>query len=282
MENDNNIDIINNDNNDNDNNNDIEDIEKIRFRVRFSIFWHSFFPYYSISVNLIRIIVTISLLILYINNCINYHIYLVISIFYCLFKLVEIFAILDSKYDRDISLIFCNTYIFSLSIIFILYYSNDITDCSLRGLKDNIALFYSIDIILHICFDGFLNVIVEYIYNNRPITQDSTIFNNNTKIIEYQKPENNENENEDEGDCCSICLEEFNDKEKLIELQCKHFFHNVCIKTWLTKYSEICPYCKQNIISKNVNNNNENIEKNNTNTDVIVEIDLDNNNIERV
>jgi hypothetical protein len=39
---------------------------------------------------------------------------------------------------------------------------------------------------------------------------------------------------------CSICLETNNES---VRLPCGHFYHENCIKTWLTKKS-LCPLCK--------------------------------------
>jgi len=44
-------------------------------------------------------------------------------------------------------------------------------------------------------------------------------------------------------DCCSICLDEFDDEKKIIKLKCNHQFHEECINDWLKKKSS-CPYCR--------------------------------------
>ena len=36
---------------------------------------------------------------------------------------------------------------------------------------------------------------------------------------------------------CSICLDDFNDKDLVYLLECKHLFHKFCIDEWLTKYN---------------------------------------------
>jgi len=44
---------------------------------------------------------------------------------------------------------------------------------------------------------------------------------------------------------CSICINEFKDKEELLLLpQCGHYFHSECIKPWLTDRKGSCPLCQ--------------------------------------
>jgi len=44
---------------------------------------------------------------------------------------------------------------------------------------------------------------------------------------------------------CSICLEEYSDREILRELPCSHLYHMECVDKWLTTKSSNCPLCKQ-------------------------------------
>ena len=59
-------------------------------------------------------------------------------------------------------------------------------------------------------------------------------------IIKYRKEKNSENYQ------CIICMEEFEEKEKVKLLPCGHIFHNNCIKQWLLK-QKTCPFCKSEI-----------------------------------
>ena len=45
---------------------------------------------------------------------------------------------------------------------------------------------------------------------------------------------------------CIICMEEFQEKEKVKVLPCAHIFHINCIKQWLLK-QKTCPFCKSEI-----------------------------------
>ena len=45
---------------------------------------------------------------------------------------------------------------------------------------------------------------------------------------------------------CIICMEEFQEKEKVKLLPCGHIFHDNCIKQWLLN-QKTCPFCKDEI-----------------------------------
>ena len=46
---------------------------------------------------------------------------------------------------------------------------------------------------------------------------------------------------------CNICLEDFKEKERLVQLHCnaEHIFHPVCIKEWMRRRQHPgCPLCR--------------------------------------
>lgn len=49
--------------------------------------------------------------------------------------------------------------------------------------------------------------------------------------------------NSDLGDC-AICLTQFNIKDVVKQLGCKHSFHLDCINKWLSKNTHSCPCCR--------------------------------------
>ena len=51
---------------------------------------------------------------------------------------------------------------------------------------------------------------------------------------------------------CVICLEDFKNGDKAINLPCIHLFHKDCIKSWLKK-NNCCPICKYKIDQNNLN-----------------------------
>jgi hypothetical protein len=44
---------------------------------------------------------------------------------------------------------------------------------------------------------------------------------------------------------CYICLNHFENNEKIIVLPCKHLFHIRCINIWLSNFSNKCPTCRK-------------------------------------
>jgi len=48
---------------------------------------------------------------------------------------------------------------------------------------------------------------------------------------------------------CVICLNNFEENEKVVTLPCLHIFHSNCVKDWLRKGSPECPICKTTVNS---------------------------------
>ncbi|XP_063309227.1 E3 ubiquitin-protein ligase RNF126-like [Pelobates fuscus] len=52
----------------------------------------------------------------------------------------------------------------------------------------------------------------------------------------------------DKKEQCCICMSGYNPEEDIMQLQCNHIFHSVCILTWLEEAST-CPICRTEIIT---------------------------------
>lgn len=46
---------------------------------------------------------------------------------------------------------------------------------------------------------------------------------------------------------CNICMDEYQQDDKVIKLFCKHYFHIDCIKNWLCNERVSCPICRKDI-----------------------------------
>jgi hypothetical protein len=54
-------------------------------------------------------------------------------------------------------------------------------------------------------------------------------------------------ESETDFNVCTICLESYQEGEKLRILPCKHRFHMSCVDAWLTTKSGTCPLCRDQL-----------------------------------
>ncbi|KAK2747921.1 hypothetical protein FQN57_001512 [Myotisia sp. PD_48] len=52
------------------------------------------------------------------------------------------------------------------------------------------------------------------------------------------------------GDCCAVCLTQFDECSIIRVLTCTHFFHISCIDQWLTFHDTFCPVCKSDLMPK--------------------------------
>ena len=51
----------------------------------------------------------------------------------------------------------------------------------------------------------------------------------------------------EEGECCPICLEEMSEGDVVRVLKCGHEIHQGCIDTWLS-VNGCCPLCKAEVV----------------------------------
>lgn len=88
---------------------------------------------------------------------------------------------------------------------------------------------------------GFLESLLNQLSNpNQGMSRDNL---RNLEEMEFKK---NPDVNPGEEEKCAICITEFEEKEKVKKLPCKHLFHVSCVDTWLVQNSH-CPICKTDI-----------------------------------
>lgn len=81
--------------------------------------------------------------------------------------------------------------------------------------------------------------------NTQPLNEDVKMVLTESEISNLKKMElkdvsgiNHESEHK-----CTVCLENMNEEDEVILLDCKHFFHKKCIETWFKECSNKCPIC---------------------------------------
>ncbi len=50
---------------------------------------------------------------------------------------------------------------------------------------------------------------------------------------------------------CIICLEPYEDGDRLRKLKCKHVFHDACISQWRLR-ANTCPKCRNEVVHKSI------------------------------
>lgn len=103
-----------------------------------------------------------------------------------------------------------------------------------------------LDTLIFICFSPLCTLLIVYIvlfFRRRRIHLNNILppaYLSKLETVEYMAKDGVNAE-------CVICLENFQPEEKLLELPCKHLYHDECIRKWLIERKKICPICKRDV-----------------------------------
>ena len=115
---------------------------------------------------------------------------------------------------------------------------------------DNSIFMYLLDTI-------FQDVLLEEATRDSMETYQTELLRQNKSIIlgkEYKHRLYNPNKHRNSK--CFICLEDFSIREKILQLDCLHLFHDECIKKAI-QFNPICPLCKKNIVVNDTSSHTE-------------------------
>ncbi|XP_022088041.1 E3 ubiquitin-protein ligase RNF13-like isoform X1 [Acanthaster planci] len=97
--------------------------------------------------------------------------------------------------------------------------------------------------IVGICFTLMLCFMVAKYVRDRRRLKRSRLSRTNLKKIPVKKFVKG-----DEYEVCAICLDDYEDGDKLRILPCNHAFHCKCVDPWLTNNRRTCPVCKRKVV----------------------------------
>jgi hypothetical protein len=115
--------------------------------------------------------------------------------------------------------------------------------------NENIDFFYFVSLILQgntfkqmyddiLTSKGFLPARNDSTEQRNDARNESETINQTNSTVEMDNEE------------CSICLEEYENKEDVIKIHCNHVFHKTCLSEWEKNDNNTCPICRVRYVFK--------------------------------
>jgi len=83
------------------------------------------------------------------------------------------------------------------------------------------------------------------VYEDVKNVATDSILKENTKLLTFNDLDEI---NKNRYKTCSICIDDYEDKDEIRQLSCSHIFHTKCIDPWLLNESYKCPMCRDDTL----------------------------------
>uniref|UniRef100_A0A1I8HJ18 RING-type domain-containing protein n=1 Tax=Macrostomum lignano TaxID=282301 RepID=A0A1I8HJ18_9PLAT len=110
--------------------------------------------------------------------------------------------------------------------------------------------------IVSVCFLFFTSLWIAKWYRDWRQRQKNRLTRSSLKKLEQKKFD----KATDPYECCAICLEDYEQGDKLRILPCNHAYHQACIDPWLLKSRSVCPVCKRRVFPRQPGSDSESSE----------------------
>lgn len=110
--------------------------------------------------------------------------------------------------------------------------------------------------IVCVCFLFFTSLWIAKWYRDWRQRQKNRLTRSSLKKLQQKKFD----KATDPYECCAICLEDYEQGDKLRILPCNHAYHQVCIDPWLLKSRSVCPVCKRRVFPRRPGSDSESSE----------------------